>query len=93
MAGDIDVGGGVSYRTLTCSHSPEEPSGAIVSFHDQDPPCEGVISWCEECSAGEGRVGPWTLHSLNPLHVEPSIACRTHPHHHGWIREGRWTSA
>lgn len=37
--------------------------------------------------------GPfWTLHSLDPLHLEPSIhmincGC------HGWIRNGKWENA
>jgi len=83
MASDVDVGGGVSYRFVSCRH--QKRTGAIVSFHDQDPPCEGLISWCVECERPA-----WTLHSLEPLHVEPSIACSQHPHHHGWIRGDSW---
>jgi len=86
---EIDVGGGVSYRFVACRHG--KRTGAIVSFHDQEPPCDGLIHWCAEC-ATDSRPA-WTLHSLSPLHVEPSIACPTHPHHHGWIRGDLWQQA
>lgn len=37
----------------------------------------------------------WTLHSLEPLHVEPSLLRKgakngTDHSHHGHIRHGRW---
>jgi hypothetical protein len=38
----------------------------------------------------------WTLHSLDPLHIEPSVACGGGPWEcsdHGFIREGRWVPA
>lgn len=42
---------------------------------------------------GEARLaGGWTLHSVDPLHVEPSILC-TVCGDHGFIREGRWVRA
>jgi hypothetical protein len=40
----------------------------------------------------EGLTGArWTLHSLDPLHVEPSILCECGDH--GFIRDGRWVPA
>lgn len=33
----------------------------------------------------------WTLHSREPLHIEPSILCACGDH--GWIRNGRWVPA
>lgn len=79
-----DLGHNVIARMHTCSHS-DDWSGAIVEFHDQEPSCDGAISWCPECSGNT-----WNLISLDPLHIEPSVACSTHPHHHGFIRQGRW---
>ena len=39
-----------------------------------------------------GLPGPrWTLHSLDPLHIEPSVLCGCG--HHGWIRGGCWCPA
>lgn len=82
----------------TCSHTDLEHSGCLVRFGGEieddgygradEGICVGAINWCSECSGAT-----WELHSLDPLHVEPSVACRTHPHHHGWIREGKWVSA
>ena len=36
--------------------------------------------------------GGWTLHSTEPLHIEPSILC-TICHDHGFIRDGKWVRA
>jgi hypothetical protein len=80
----------VGYSLHTCSHVEDEMySGALVGFDiGAENECVGGISWCPECN------GPtWELHSIFPLHVEPSIACRTHPEHHGWIRNDRWEQA
>lgn len=96
----IDLGSDVYVRTHTCSHVDDDrPTGALVRFgggpgdvdaYDHDDVCVGGISWCAECS------GPtWTLVSLDPLHVEPSVqtTCQNHAPHHGFIREGRWVPA
>jgi len=85
---ELDLGSGVSIQFHTCSHSENrEWTGGIVKFHDQEPSCDGAISWCEKCS---GQT--WQLISLDPLEISPSVACRTHPHHHGFIRQGKWVS-
>lgn len=93
----MDVGSSVFYKLHTCSHRGEEPSGALIRFggtleddgdsYDHDEICVGGISWCPEC-----RGPTWELHSVEPLHVEPSIktTCHNHPEHHGHIRSGRW---
>lgn len=39
-----------------------------------------------------GNPGKHELVSKEPLHIEPSLACRTCPSH-GFIREGRWSDA
>jgi hypothetical protein len=33
----------------------------------------------------------WKVISLEPLHLEPSLLCRTCGHH-GWIRDGLWVA-
>lgn len=85
--GKRDLGNNVSVSMHTCRHR-DDWSGCIVEFHDMTPSCDGAISWCSECS---GQA--WNLISLEPLHVEPSVACREHPHHHGFIRDGKWIPA
>jgi hypothetical protein len=96
--GWLDLGSAVYVKFHGCSHQ-EGHSGALVRFggdihdpgYDRDDICVGGISWCAEC-----RGPSWTLHSLDPLHVEPSIQthCHNHPEgHHGFIRNGRWEDA
>jgi hypothetical protein len=41
--------------------------------------------------AGSVSFGRWTLVSLDPLHVEPSILCSCG--RHGYVRAGRWEEA
>jgi hypothetical protein len=100
MSHVIDLGHGVTARLLGVNRDavnaegeriyPDdvpEHVGAIVAFDDA---CEGVIHWWRR----PGEEGPvWQLVSLDPLHVEPSVQCHTHPEHHGWIRDGRWEFA
>lgn len=54
--------------------------------------------WCHRTADGEWCIGGfqwrgpgvnWTLVSMEPLHVEPSILCVTHGDH-GFIRDGKW---
>jgi hypothetical protein len=61
--------------------------GAIIEFPGG---CDGVIHWWA-LPGGDEKL--WTLHSLDPLHVEPSVQCTVHPEHHGFIRNGRWEQA
>lgn len=94
----LDLGSGVWASFFVCRHSEGEPAGALIRFggaegdpgYDRDDVCVGGINWCADCPGAT-----WTLHSLDPLHVEPSIQTNCHKHvpsHHGWIREGRWIS-
>lgn len=65
--------------------------GAIVRFEGGDiGACEGVVFWWQR--PDEPNPQPlWTLNSLDPLDVHPSVQCRQHPAaHHGWVRNGRW---
>jgi hypothetical protein len=51
-------------------------------------PCAGTVTFGEPGSSSGVR---WTLHSLDPLHVEPSILCSCG--RHGFVRNGRWEEA
>ena len=56
-------------------------------------PCEGWIhfkgtKWAEVSGDREG----WTLHSLDPLTLSPSLLCRACGDH-GFIRDGKWVKA
>lgn len=45
---------------------------------------------------GEKKTPVWQLHSLDPLHIEPSIQMydtNLQPSYHGFIRNGRWVQA
>lgn len=99
----LDLGSGVVVRLQKCAHS-DDFTHALVEYHDVENPdpddspcCVGGVSWCPEC---EGPT--WELHSLDPLHIEPSVRTSSRrfnvtgkgPHeHHGFIREGRWVPA
>lgn len=52
----------------------------------------------EETRLIPGAKTAWELHSLDPLHIEPSIQMYDRktgkvPTFHGWIRDGRWVPA
>jgi hypothetical protein len=71
-----------------------EPWG--IAYEHQKPdgtPCI-TASWLPfDIRYGEPRDAEgWTLHSLDPLHIEPSVLCRACGDH-GFIRDGRWVRA
>lgn len=71
-----------------------EPRGALVWHRRPDGDwCGGFIQWRRDPDRPEGPL--WTLHSLEPLHVEPSIRCSCSDDgmSHGWIRGGAWEPA
>lgn len=53
--------------------------------------CGGYIAW-KSAPAGWAQASGHTLVSIEPLHVEASLGCRT-CQSHGWIRGGEWTDA
>lgn len=52
------------------------------------PPCHENGSWIPTHAEAEA----WTLVSLEPLHLEPSLLCRACGDH-GFIRDGKWVPA
>lgn len=66
--------------------------GARVGFFHVHPAAGGGrIPEGEPCAGSVTFAGPearWILHSLDPLHVEPSILCSCG--RHGFVRGGKW---
>lgn len=66
----------------------------LVGFNDNHRRTDGT--WCSGYVAFEAfKVFVKSGHQLiseDPLHVEPSLGCRSCPSH-GFIREGRWINA
>jgi hypothetical protein len=85
----IDLGHDVRVHFTTWHE--HDPVGLIV-YHPSardGKPCVGSILFdLEGVAAAFPNSARWTVHSLDPLHVEPSLLCSCG--HHGWIRAGRW---
>lgn len=94
MKGQIDLGGGFAYRFYVWSPD-RKLNPQYEGVPDLDP--AGIILTCAHGVEGgvsfEGLPGEgprWTVESLDPLTLSPSIdtgCC------HGFIREGRWVPA
>lgn len=88
--GIIDIGSDVRIMfTVRTDGGPR--IGLIESHRSPDGrECGGSIYF--DVPEAEGLPGPrWTVHSMDPLHIEPSVLCSCG--HHGWIRDGRWVVA
>lgn len=75
------------------------PHGAIEAhLTDAGRWCGGMLTFAGhdpgKRHTAEGWVpGPtWDLHSVEPLHIEPSVEC-TDCGMHGWIRDDVWVQA
>lgn len=57
--------------------------------------CAGGVTF--DVPAAEGLGGArWTVHLMDPLHIEPSVLChgsRDDCGDHGFIRDGQWVPA
>lgn len=88
----IDLGGGHFARFFV-----EGNDADFVTGGDERPPAgffhvhpskgQGHTPEGDPC-AGSVTFGRWQLHSLDPLHVEPSILCSCG--RHGYVRDGKW---
>lgn len=67
----------------------EGPTGALFVHRDKRDPqnwCLGGVEW-------RSSTGPnWTLVSMQPFHIEPSVHCLACGDH-GFIRDGKWVPA
>lgn len=75
----------------------------IIHGHPRpaDRPGNGYARYCSGAVLFvRGRSEPdrptWQVHSIEPLHIEPSVLCAPDKGGcgtHGWIRDGRWVPA
>lgn len=53
------------------------------------PSGDVCVGWAQWIGPGDRN---WRLISLDPLHIEPSLLCRTCGNH-GYIHDGKWVPA
>ena len=85
--GSIPLGNGVFY---TKSLDRDGKWIAITEWH-KDPQgrlCGGWVPFDIEHEYIHSTTPRWQVHSLEPLHLEPSLLCGCG--HHGFIRNGQW---
>lgn len=93
-AGDkaIDIGNGVKYTKSMY----EGVWVGIIEWHLHPITgelCGGFVPFDVDCQATSGRE-KWTVHSLEPLTLSPSLQCTMDGcGHHGFITDGRWVPA
>ena len=71
----------------------------IIDWHpkqnpanEEDTTCGGGVYFVAGINNYHGKSNPvWTVESLNPLTISPSILCGCGEH--GFIRDGKWISA
>lgn len=61
--------------------------GSEVLIYHWHTPSEGAHRWAAS------YCGLHDVVSVEPLHLERSLACENGCPSHGWIRDGRWTNA
>jgi len=103
-----DLGSGFSY-----TFTGWEPDRDLNPQYEDLPdiPIVGIIIWRDESALGHCMFdtpevkkvfpkGPhWTLVSMDPLHIEPSVQMyefkngENVPSYHGFIRNGKWENA
>lgn len=89
--GVIDLGHGVRMRFTYI----RGVRGGLIESHDSPKTrerCAGSAMF-DLPEVRDSGYGPalWRVHSLDPLHIEPSLLCDCG--HHGFIRDGRWVPA
>lgn len=90
--GDVPLGYGVHLvYTVVGAHRP----GGLIEYHRTPDGRECGVSVLFDLD-GVRNAFPdrpvWTVQSLEPLTLTPSILCRRCGHH-GWIKDGRWRPA
>lgn len=73
-----------------------QDGGPRIGFIESHPTpegrgCSGQVTF-DVPEAADLRGPRWTLVSMDPLHIEPSVLCRGCGHH-GFVRDGAWVPA
>jgi len=92
---DPDLDLNPQYADPPLPGSPDETVGYIIDHPRADDPsksCSGAIHLDTPRTQRMGEQNRWAVHSLDPLHVEPSVLCRQCGDH-GFIRDGKWVVA
>ncbi len=97
MGDPIDIGAGVTIKYWKWYGDPDDaPPGGIHETHPHaqtGEPCTGSLAFDTPNNHAHHDTGPfWTVESLEPLTLSPSVLCSVCGHH-GWIRGGVWVSA
>jgi hypothetical protein len=94
MSEDTEIAIGHNVRivyTMVGAHRP----GGLIEYHrtPDGHECAGSVLFDLDGVRNAFPDRPvWTVKSLEPLTLTPSILCRRCGHH-GWITEGRWLPA
>ena len=96
MVEDLDLGSGISARLVFCECTdPTCDKQTPCGLYWSHPPLGGVGNGAR-CEAGSyvplRGPGAWTLESLEPLTLSPSLLCNRCKTH-GFIRGGQWVPA
>lgn len=97
MTVSIEIGPGRAAMPTVFPDTAGDLAGQLTGFRVTHP--RGGIEGAPECHGGNGSWIPthdedhgWTVVSLDPLTLTPSLACRVCGDH-GFIREGTWVPA
>lgn len=104
VVGDADRYPTEDARLLRWRGEPETLIG-IIHWHprgdgklvDGEPVgCGGGVYFVRSTSPAEAQRPIWQVHTLDPLHIEPSVLCTPDKGgcgSHGFIRAGQWVQA
>jgi len=92
MSAEIDLGNGYIGHLIAASDARPHPSGYLGITIRHPTPDGGQCGYIATWDGARGPDHTWTLVSLDPLHIEPSLLCHTCGGH-GFVRNGRWEPA
>jgi hypothetical protein len=89
----VDIGHGV---TIQFTQDKDGERVGLIEEHPADSTetgrCVGSITFDTEAGRKYGHRSYWTVESMDPLTLSPSLLCITCGHH-GFIRGGKWVPA
>jgi len=90
---DIGEGHAITFYTFYTHHAGGLRAG-LIDWHSKPDgsECKGSILFDTPENVDISDKAKWQVVSMDPLHLEPSLLCRTCGDH-GWIRNGKWVKA